>query len=245
MSLVISAEGKHYRVLNEEIHAAVRKGVKEIIVRGVKGQRYIGAGIRKKVRIIIEGVAGNDLGAFMDGPEIIVKGNAQDGVGNTMSGGRIVVEGDAGDIVGYAMRGGEIYIRGDVGYRVGIHMKSYGEERPVIVVGGTAKDFLGEYMAGGILAVLGLDGNEREDKYGDFIGTGMHGGVLYLNSRLLSPETILGKEVKMFPFKEEDRKLLAPYLSRFSEFFSRNPLSWEPVKFIPYSHRPYGRLYSY
>ena len=60
------------------------------------------------------------------------------------------------------MRGGEIYVKGNVGWRSGIHMKSYLEKFPVIVIGGKAGDFLGEYMAGGIIILLGLDGRKTK-----------------------------------------------------------------------------------
>jgi hypothetical protein len=96
-------------------------------------------------------------GAFMDGPVVEVFGNGQDAIANTMNNGRIVIHGDAGDVLAYAMRGGALFVRGSVGYRVGIHMKAFRDLVPILVVGGTAKDFLGEYMAGGILAVLALD----------------------------------------------------------------------------------------
>ena len=36
----------------------------------------------------------------------------------------------------------KIFIKGDVGYRVGIHMKAYENLYPVIIIGGTAQDFL-------------------------------------------------------------------------------------------------------
>ncbi|HID18060.1 TPA: hypothetical protein EYP27_00795, partial [Candidatus Bathyarchaeota archaeon] len=128
-----------------------------MFLKNVNGQRCIGGGIRAKVKIIVEGVPGNDLAAFMDGPTIIVKSNAQDCVGNTMNDGKVVVHGNAGDALGYGMRGGRLFIKGDVGYRVGIHMKAYMDKNPVLIAGGFARDFLGEYMAGGFLIVLGLN----------------------------------------------------------------------------------------
>lgn len=155
-TVVIDADGLHYRELNERIHRAAAEGARLIEVRNVNGQRYIGAGLRQPVTIRVHGTAGNDLGVFMDGPTIEVFGNAQDGAGNTMNGGRIVVHGDAGQIVGLSMRCGRIYVRGSVGYRSGIHMKGYEDRVPVIVIGGRAGAFLGEYMAGGRLYVLGL-----------------------------------------------------------------------------------------
>lgn len=134
------------RYLRQQLH----EGATEVLLKNVLGQRFIGAGLNKKgVRIFIEGIPGNDLGAFMDGPCLFVYGNAQDCVANTMSAGEVVIYGDAGDVTGYSMRGGRVFVKGDVGYRVGIHMKAWGDRMPVIVIGGKASDFLGEYMAGG------------------------------------------------------------------------------------------------
>lgn len=113
--------------------------------------------------------------AMLNGPwAIIVKSNTQDCVGNTMNDGKVVVHGNAGDVLGYGMRGGRLFIKGDVGYRVGIHMKAYMDKNPVLIAGGFARDFLGEYMAGGLLIVLGL--NRHNPVVGKFIGTGTHGG---------------------------------------------------------------------
>ena len=98
-----------------------------------------------------------------------------------------------GDIVGHSMRGGAILVEGNAGYRVGIHMKEYGEQRPVVVIGGTAQHFLGEYMAGGIIIVLGRGLEPGERHPSRYIGTGMHGGVIYLRGAV--DERFLGKEV--------------------------------------------------
>lgn len=43
------------------------------------------------------------------------------------------------------MRGGAIYVQGNAGYRAGVHMKAYGDRLPMIVIGGRAGSFLGEY----------------------------------------------------------------------------------------------------
>jgi len=158
----INAKGIHYRALNEWIRKALAVDIREIVLEQVNGQRYIGDGLSGDVRITVNGTPGNDLGAFMDGPTIEVFGNAQDALGNTMNAGKILIHGHAGDIIGYAMRGGKIFIRGDVGYRVGIHMKAYKDLHPVIIVGGVAQDFLGEYMAGGSIILLGLDADPQK-----------------------------------------------------------------------------------
>ena len=113
----INAKGIYYRDLNSMIRSMIRNGVTQIKLINVEGQRYIGTGLTAKwVSVEIEGVPGEDLAAFMDGPTIVVHNNAQDGVGNTMNDGKVVVSGMAGDVVGYGMRGGRGYISGEVVY---------------------------------------------------------------------------------------------------------------------------------
>jgi len=62
-------------------------------------------------------------------------------------------------------------------------MKEYQDKRPVIVIGGFAQDFLGEYMAGGVLVVLGLTLDGDAVHNARFVGTGMHGGKLYIRGK--------------------------------------------------------------
>lgn len=240
--ITINAENLHYRVLNEKIHEGVKR-IDNIIINNVYGQRYICAGMKKNVQFIINGTPGNDLGAFMDGPHILINGNAQDAVGNTMNSGSIVINGNAGDIIGYGMRGGSIYIKNDVGYRVGIHMKAYKDNFPVIVVGGCAKDFLGEYIAGGLLIILGLN---NDTPVGDFVGTGMHGGIIYVRGKV--DEYQIGKEVGMEICKKSDLNIIEKYIQEFCLNFKTNKrkIFNKPFfKLYPKYLRPYGKLYAY
>ncbi len=240
----IDSKNLHYRELNEKIHQAIRHGAKEIVLRNVNGQRYIGDGIRGKIMIEIEGVAGNDLAAFMDGPTIVTSSNAQDGVANTMNGGKVVIHGDAGDVLGYGMRGGKLFIRGNAGYRVGIHMKSYKKKNPVIIIGGTARDFLGEYQAGGVIILLGLNGDGSIT--GNFTGTGMHGGVIYLRGNVDPFQ--LGKEVSISPVNQLDEQWLRLFLKEYCEDFGlslNKVMEKEFIKLLPTHLRPYGRIYAY
>ena len=57
-------------------------------------------------------------------------------------------------------------------------MREYKQAKPFFIVGETADDYLGEYMAGGILAVLNLSGSDRP--VGKFAATGLVGGTLYI-----------------------------------------------------------------
>lgn len=243
----INAAGVYYRQLNEMIRQAMKAGAKEVYLEGVNGQYYIGSGLRGQVKIVIYGVPGNDLGAFMDGPTIIVKGNGQDNIGNTMNSGRIVVHGHAGDVLGYGMRGGQLLVKEEVGYRVGIHMKGYKGQVPALVVGGCAGDFLGEYMAGGILMVLGLNSSSQlGGKVGDYLGTGMHGGVIYVRGQVDRHQC--GKEVGVELIEPNDDPVVKELTAEFCQEFglSLERVLAEPFSRItPVSSRPYGSLYAY
>lgn len=244
----IDAKDIYYKELNAQIREEIRKGVKDISLINICGQRYIGDGITAEgVTIRVKGVPGEDMAAFMDGPKIIVENNAQDGVGNTMNDGKIIVHGMAGDVLGYGMRGGRVYIKGNCGYRVGIHMKGYMDKIPVMVIGGKAGNFFGEYMAGGVLVLLGINSNNKKRPVvGDYCATGMHGGIIYIRGEI--EEHKLGKEVKHFDLDKSDEKTLTPILNDFcdeiGEQFDIFDFS-RYSKIIPVSVRPYGRMYVY
>src|SRR3990172_9027528 len=217
----IDAAGMHYKVLNAKLREAVAAGIQRIDLINVYGQRYIGTDLNKPVEIHIYGVPGNDLGSFMDGPHIVVHGNAQDGCGNTMNSGTIIIHGLAGDITGLSARGGKVFVRDDVGYRAGIHMKEFGDKRPALVIGGTAQDFLGEYMAGGVLVLLGLTLENGGRHRASFIGTGMHGGAIYLRGTV--EEHQLGKEVGVAEPDEDERQLLVGLVREYCGYFDVDP----------------------
>ena len=245
-AITLDARGIPYRELNRMLRLAAQQGVREIVMRGVTGQRYVGTNIEGHVRITIDGVPGNDLGAFMDGPDLIVLNSAQDGCGNTMNSGTIVIHGSAGDILGHSMRGGRIFVRDNVGYRVGIHMKEYESTRPVIVIGGTAQHFLGEYMAGGVLIVLGSRLPPHEPHFSHYIGTGMHGGVIYMRGKV--EEAFLGKEVGVSSLDADDLLVLQRYVGEYAQHFNadaKHLMRGQFTKLIPLTTRPYGRLYAY
>lgn len=243
----IDADNLHYRELNERIREAVADGEKSIELANVNGQRYIGDGLQgDEVEIVIRGVPGNDLGAFMDGPTIRVLGNAQDAVANTMNAGRIVVDGHAGDVLGYGMRGGELFVRGRVGYRVGIHMKAYRGKRPVLVAGGTAGDFLSEYMAGGLLIILGLDRRPGEPLVGDWCATGMHGGELFVRGDI-EPWRVASQFAAARRAEKAEKESVRPHVEAFCDEFGLGAdeiLSDGFIRIAAISHRPYGAKYA-
>ena len=214
----------------KELCARIRESTDTALaVEHVNGQRYIAAGLGKK-ELTLTGTPGNALGAYLNGTRITVLGNAQDATGDTMNDGAIFVHGSSGDATGYAMRGGKIYVRGNAGYRAGIHMKAYREKQPVLIIGGEAGSFLGEYQAGGIIIVLGLGSGGRAP-VGRFVGTGMHGGRMLLRCDTLPPD--LPAQVAARRAGKDDLAAVEPYLAEYCGVFG---LAQEDIlreKFLP------------
>ena len=169
--------------------------------------------------------------------------NVQDGVGNTMDDGEIVVEGWAGDVLGMSMRGGKIFIRDNTSYRTALHMKEYLDKKSVLVVGGASQDFLGEYMAGGIVVLLGDKPHKQT-----FIGMGMHGGVIYIRGKV--DKLQVAGQVDISELGAEDRKVLDKFVGEFVESFpdlglnKEEILKGEFIKLASKSKRPYAKMYA-
>ncbi len=243
-TLRINAEGLYYKELNCLLRQAICLDIDRLQISKVCGQRYIGTDLNTTIKIDLYGTPGNDLGAFMNGPKIVVHGNAQDGCGNTMNDGEIVIEGHAGDVTGNSMRGGKIFVRDYVGYRVGIHMKEYQRKIPQIVIGETAGDFLAEYMAGGVMVILGLNLKEGEKCDARFVGTGMHGGVIYERGEILQPVN----GTKTLPVGKRDMQIIEGLVNQYCSHFGKDPkqiLSGKFMKILPKSKRPYEKLFSH
>lgn len=237
---VIDAKNKYFQQLNQELRDAPDS---EITVENCCGQRYVGAGMSGK-NLLINGVPGNDLGCYLNGGTIRVNGNAQDQTGDTMNEGSIVVDGSSGDATGYAMRGGKIFIRGNVGYRAGIHMKAYQNHQPLIIIGGEAGSFLGEYQAGGTIIVLGL--GSKKTPMGSFCCAGMHGGRMFVRSEALPGD--LPPQVNTAVAAPEDLALIEEHLRDFCETFSvpeEEAFSGKFFLITPNTKNPYKALYTF
>lgn len=238
--MIIEAGKKYYTELNREVKAAEDR---EITIKGVLGQRYIGTGVKNK-DIIVYGTPGNAMGAYLSGTNITVYGNVQDAVGDTMDNGDIVVYGNGGDTLGYGMRGGSIYIRDNGGYRVGIHMKAYMEHQPVVVIGGKVGSFLGEYQAGGTIVVLGI-GVDGAFPAGGYCGTGMHGGAMYIRSDV--PPTELAPQVVAELCTPAMLEPAMACIENYCHYFDadiKEILAKSFYKLTPGANNPYNDLYT-
>lgn len=234
----INAQGMHFKELNEAVR---RTDAQTVNITGCNGQRYIASGLAGKT-VEIEGTPGNALGAYLDGAKITVWGNVQDAVGDTMNEGLICVHGSAGDATGYAMRGGAIYIRSNAGYRAGIHMKAYREKLPVLVIGACAGSFLGEYQAGGVICVLGI-GKKSGVPVGNFCGTGMHGGKIYLQCES-EPQNLSAQ----LTAQRADVAEIAAYIAEYCRLFGADEqelMGKSYYMLTPNTKNPYQQLYTH
>lgn len=235
---LINAQSLDYKALND----ILRNSETECKLVGCCGQRFIASGMSDK-NIIIEGVPGNALGAYLNGAAITVHANAQDAVGDTMNEGKIVIHGNIGDAAGYAMRGGKIFIRNNAGYRAGIHMKAYKEKIPVMVIGGVAGSFLGEYQAGGVIVVLGLHADGKHI-VGNFSCTGMHGGKMFLRgdcTNIKFPGQVTAKEAT-----DADLQELNQYVTEYCDLFGndKNEVLSSPFTVVTPNHKnSYKQMY--
>ncbi|MBU2559965.1 hypothetical protein KKA03_03630 [archaeon] len=256
-----------YRDINRQIRKAIADGYDHIVLRNIAGQRYIGAGLKGDYTIEVFGDAGLDLGVFSEGLKYIVHGSSEYLLGNTLNGGEIVVYGDSWDITGMGARGGSIFVMGNGGSRIGIHMKEFGDSRPIICYGGTVKQYCGEYMAGGVIVVLGLDFKDAiidpkkpidrdnidaklvKNAAGPIVqsdlGGGIHGGAIYIRGEI--PDELLGVYAKKEEIDEGDKEVLEPLIERFCELYGVNPdFIWKEgfTKVKPISSRPFGKHYT-
>lgn len=230
---------EHFREANERLRAALADH-DVIDVRDVHAQRYLGCALPAGKRLEIHGTPGNDMACFLDGGTIEVFGNAQDQIGNTMNDGEVVIHGRCGDAAGYAMRGGRIFVRDDSGWRCGIHMKQFESTRPTIVIGGDAGSFLGEYMAGGIILLVGRPGAH--------LATGMHGGVIYLRFPLDAADVAEGLVQSLVGPDDVEvvDGLLQAYAAHFQDDLDAPPDA-DPrafYKLTPATSSPYADMYA-
>ena len=235
--MLLDVTGLNFDVVNEKL----RKSDGSVTIKGCRGQRFIACGMKEQ-NITIDGIPGNALGAYLNGASITVNGNAQDAVGDTMNDGEIIIHGNIGDAAGYAMRGGKIFVKGNAGYRAGIHMKEYKDKVPLMIIGGSAGSFLGEYQAGGIIVVLGLNSDGK--LVSNFPCTGMHGGKVFFLGE--PPKTAFPKNICLKTATEEDMQLIIKPICEYCDIFGFDKNEILSSKFTvatPDSKNPYKQMY--
>ena len=117
------------------------------------------------------------------------------------------------------------------------------EKRPILVVEGSVHAFLGEYMAGGLLIVLGLNGQAPVAERG--VGSGIHGGEIFV--RGIVEDKYLGVGARQSPATAEQMAMIRPVIEDFAHSFGIDPCT---VLSAPYSRiaassaRPFASKYT-
>ena len=119
----------------------------------------------------------------------------------------------------------------------------YARNKNVIVIGGRAGSFLGEYQAGGLIVVLGLH-TDGKPVVGNFPCTGMHGGKMFIRGDV--SDVVFPDRVNPVPATDEDMAEIEPYLREWCRNFGKDPeqiLAGAFTVVTPDSRNPYKQMY--
>jgi len=172
------------RTLEEKIQQAVADGHRHLLVEAC-GQHGIGGRLWKagaeRVNVKITGNAGQRTGSLgFPNTFIEIMGPVSDDVGWLNAGAEIVVHGHAGNGLANAMAQGKVFVAGNTGARAMTMTKRNPRfSHPEVWVLGSVGDYFGEFMAGGIAVVCGVDGQDAENVLGYRPLVGMVGGQVF------------------------------------------------------------------
>src|SRR6056297_277931 len=205
------------RVLEERIQAAVKKGHRFIEIKAY-GHHGIGGRLwkagKEPVHLRVTGHSGQRLGAMaFANTRIENMGPASDDVGWLNGGADIVVHGHAGNGVANAMAQGRVCVAGSIGAR-GMTMTKHNPRfsPPELWVLGSVGDYFGEFMAGGIAVICGIDAQTPENILGYRPIVGMVGGRVFFHG----PHGGYSKsDARLTPINDSDWEWLAENLKIF------------------------------
>jgi NADPH-dependent glutamate synthase beta subunit-like oxidoreductase/glutamate synthase domain-containing protein 3/NAD-dependent dihydropyrimidine dehydrogenase PreA subunit len=214
------------RTLEEEIQQAVAAGRRRLQVEAF-GQHGIGGrlwGVRQEpVFIRITGHPGQRVGS-MGFPNTVIEvlGPASDDVGWLNAGAEIIVQGHAGNGAANAMAQGRIFIAGNIGAR-GMTMTKHNPRfsAPELWVLGSAGDYFGEFMAGGIAVICGHDAQTPGNVLGYRPLVGMVGGKVFFRGPHLGYSQA---DARLVPIGAADWEWLQANLKAFLRKISRSEL---------------------
>ncbi len=214
------------RLLEEQIQAAVAAGHRRLQIEaygqhGIGGRLWRagaeGAGLR------ITGHPGQRVGAMgFPGTRIEVFGPASDDVGWLNAGAEITVHGHAGNGAANGMAQGCVYVGGNIGAR-GMTMTKHNPrfDPPELWVLGSAGDYFGEFMAGGVAVICGHEAQAPENVLGYRPLVGMVGGRVFFRG----PHAGFSQaDARLAPIGDADWEWLSVRLAVFLKKISRTEL---------------------
>jgi len=214
------------RVLEERIQAAVEKGHRLIEVdayghHGIGGRLWKAG--KEPIHVRVTGHSGQRLGAMgFPNTRIENMGPASDDAGWLNGGADIVVHGHAGNGVANAMAQGRVCVAGSIGAR-GMTMTKHNPRfsPPELWVLGSAGDYFGEFMAGGIAVICGIDAQTPDNILGYRPLVGMVGGKIFFHG----PHGGYSKsDARLTPISDADWEWLTENLRQFLAVIGRMEL---------------------
>lgn len=214
------------RVLEEQIQMAVSMGYRRLDVRAY-GQHGIGGRLWKAedepVHIRVTGHAGQRVGAFgYPNTRIEIMGPASDDTGWLNAGAQVVVHGHAANGTANGMAQGKVYVGGSIGSR-GMTMTKHNPrfDPPELWVLGSAGDYFGEFMAGGIAVICGHNPQTPGNVLGHRPMVGMVGGQVFFRG----PHAGFSqRDAKLVPIGAKDWQWLTENLAVYLDKIHRPEL---------------------
>ncbi len=214
------------RILEEKVQKAIEAGHRALKIIAF-GQHGIGGRLWKAgdepVHVRIEGNAGQRTGSLgYPNTFIEIMGPVSDDVGWLNAGAEIVVHGNAGNGLANAMAQGKVYVAGNIGSRGMTMTKSNPRFAPPEVwVLGSVGDYFGEFMAGGVTVVCGVDGQNSENVLGYRPLVGMVGGKVFFRG----PHGGFSQtDAKLLPISDMDWQWLTENMAVYLDRIHRSEL---------------------
>ena len=214
------------RILEERIQEALAGGYRHLTVQAF-GQHGIGGRLWRAgndlVHVNVAGHSGQRLGSLgFPNTVIEVDGPVSDDVGWLNAGAQIVVHGHAGNGAANAMAQGKVFVGGNIGSR-GMTMTKQNPRfaPPELWVLGSVGDYFGEFMAGGIAVICGVNPQDPDNILGYRPLVGMVGGKVFFRG----PHRGFSQaDAKILPIEPADWEWLTSNLELFLGRIGRTEL---------------------
>ncbi len=214
------------RVLEEIIHQHVKEGHTKLEIEGY-GQHGIGGRLweieNSRIDIRVTGQSGQRAGSLGNAnTHIEIMGPASDDVGWLNAGANIIVHGNASNGVMNGAAQGKVLIGGSIGAR-GMTMTKRNPrfEPPELWVLGTAGDYFGEFMAGGIAVICGHNADSSVETLGHRPLVGMVGGKVFVRGEI---QNFSQKDAKISLISDEQWNWLLVNLEEFLKKINKKDL---------------------
>ena len=214
------------RILEELVQTAVQRKHTNLKIEAY-GQHGIGGRLWKTgttpVHVLIEGHPGQRVGSMgFPNTFIEVMGPASDDVGWLNGGATIVVHGNAANGCCNGMAQGKVYIDGNIGAR-GMTMTKHNPRfaPPELWVLGSVGDYFGEFMAGGIAVVCGVNPQNPDNVLGYRPFVGMVGGRTFFRGPHAGFSEV---DAKLIPISDNEWAWLRGNLKNYLEHIGKQEL---------------------